>query len=98
MTGTYISIALRELSGWHVLIEPKKNQRVVLQQEIISSNPPYDAWNYWEGVVEAGHFFTTDLTFTRRQLLEAGINPKAILKGASGLGGLSIPVGKKKNV
>lgn len=62
----YFYRSARVLSGWHVSIERTKNQRVVLQQEIISSNPPYDDWKFWEGVVEAGHFSTTDLNFTRR--------------------------------
>ncbi len=90
----YFYRSARVLSGWHVSIEPTKNQRVVLQHDIRSSNPPFDEWKFWSGVVEAGHFFTTDLTFTRRQLLEQGINPKVILRGSSEIGGLSIPVGK----
>ena len=90
----YFYRSARVLSGWRVSIEPTKNQRARLQQEIRSTNPHFDEWKYWSGVVEAGHFFTTDLTFTRRQLLEAGINPKVILRGSSEIGGLSIPVGR----
>ena len=92
---SYFYKSARCLAGWHVSIEPTKNQRVMLQHEIRSSNPPFDEWKYWENVVEVGHFFTTDLNFTRRQFLEAGWNPKVMLRGSSEIGGLSITVGKK---
>ena len=94
----YFYRSARVLAGWHVSIEPTKNQRVVMQHEFRSSNPPFDEWKFWSGVVRAGHFFTSDLTFTRRQLLEQGINPKVILRGSSEIGGLSIPVGKNSCV
>ena len=53
-----------------------------------------DDWKCWLGVVEPGHFWTGDLGFTRRQLMDRGINPKVLLRGSTEIGGLSIPVGK----
>ena len=94
----YFYKSARCLAGWHVSTEATKTQRTMLQHEIRSSNPPFEDWKWWEGVVEASHFWVIDLNFTRRQLLEAGWNPKVILRGSSEIGGLSIPVGKKSCV
>ena len=38
----YFYRSARVLAGWHVSIEPTKNQRVVMQHDFRSSNPPFD--------------------------------------------------------
>ncbi len=89
----YMYKSARCVANWTLNDAP--TDKLVVQQECRSSLPQMCEWKEWAGVVEPGHFFTTDLTFTRRQLLESGCSPKVTLRGSTEVGGLTIPVGRK---
>ncbi len=82
----------RCVSSWHMRTAPSSG--VIMAQESRSSLPAMSDWKPWAGVVEAGHFFTSCLTTTRRQLLEAGVSPKISLRGCAEIGGLMIQTGR----
>ena len=42
--------------------------------------PPLEEWSPWRGEIKPGHFHTTDLRETRRQLLLAEHNPQVTLR------------------
>ena len=72
----YMYKSARCLANWHLTTEAGRTNKAVMQRESRGSLPLMSEWKEWLGVVEAGHFWTTDLAFTRRQLMEEGISPK----------------------
>ena len=93
----YFYKSARCLAGWHLANAISKDQ-VLLERESRGGMPTIDSWKWWEGVVQPGHFWTRDLTFTRRQLLEGGVSPKVTLRGQTEIGSLSVPVGRQSCV
>ncbi len=89
----YMYRSARCVANWH--LKNGTTDKTVVQQECRSALPPMAEWKEWDGKIEAGHFFTRDLTFTRRRLLENGVSPKVTLRGCSEIGGLTVQVGRK---
>ena len=52
--------------------------------------PPLEEWSPWQGEIRPGHFHTTDLRETRRQLLLAEHNPQVTLRSLAQFSSLKL--------
>ena len=52
--------------------------------------PPLEEWSPWQGEIKPGHFHTTDLRETRRQLLLAEHNPQVTLRSLAQFSSLKL--------
>ena len=56
---------------------------VMYRRDSKQTVPPLEEWSPWWGEIKPGHFHTTDLRETRRQLLLAEHNPQVTLRSRS---------------